>query len=66
MSETIDEKDLVKFLLKHRRCRAANFGSGRYGYVCLCGEELPSNSHHALAKHQAEKLIEKLQGTISH
>lgn len=48
------KKALKSLLLKHRKCVHVNYGAGDWGYACLCGERLRSNSHHALAEHQSE------------
>lgn len=56
MSKT--NEGLAKLLREHRRSRSANFGSGDYGYACICGERLRSNSQHATSAHQAEKVAE--------
>lgn len=55
------EKALKTLLLKHRKCVHVNYGAGDWGYACLCGERLRSNSHHALAEHQADELASWLE-----
>lgn len=50
-------KALSQVALAHRRVRAVNFGRE---YACLCGKVLRSNSHHVLAKHQADVILDTL------
>ena len=52
------KKELKSFLVKHRKCVWVNYGAGDRGYACLCGTRLRSNSHHALAEHQADVVSE--------
>lgn len=52
-SEQVRE-EIARELKTHRRVRAVNFGRD---YACLCGEVLRSNSHHALAEHQADAIL---------
>jgi len=44
---------LAKLLREHRRCRSTG-----YGYICVCGASLSSNSMKATSEHQAEKVAE--------
>lgn len=55
------KKALKAFLVKHRKCVWVNYGAGDWGYACLCGKRLRSNSHHALAEHQADELAAWLE-----
>ena len=58
-----DQRRALKSLLvKHRKCVHTNYGAGDWSYACLCGERLRSNSHHALAEHQADELAAWLEG----
>lgn len=43
------ENPLVDLLVDHRKCVY-----GVESYFCICGEDLPSNSHIRLAEHQAQ------------
>jgi len=47
---------LVGVLIAHRKCIY-----GVQNYICLCGEDLPNNSHVRLAEHQAQKIEEYLK-----
>lgn len=48
---------IAKLLINHRKCIF-----GTTNYICICGEDLPSNSHVRLAEHQAQKIEEFLEG----
>ena len=50
------ENPLVDLLVDHRKCVY-----GVENYVCICGEDLPSNSHVRLAEHQAQKIEQFLE-----
>lgn len=53
---------LAEVIKKHRRSKAKGLG---LGYVCICGEPVPSNSHHRQAEHIAEE-IRKVFSVKSH
>lgn len=44
---------LAKLLREHRRSRSTG-----YGYICVCGASLSSNSMKSTSEHQAEKVAE--------
>ena len=64
MMDEDQRKALKSLLLKHRKCVYANYGAGDWGYACLCGERLRSNSHHALAEHQSEVVAFWVDGEV--
>ena len=47
------EDKLLDLLVDHRKCI-----QGVDGYICICGEYLPSNHYIRLAEHQVEIIEE--------
>lgn len=50
------ENPLDDLLVDHRK-----YIYGVESYICICGEDLPSNSHVRLAEHQAQKIEQFLE-----
>ena len=54
------EIDFKSVLMKHGKTKQAHDGGRNFWWECACGVRLQSNSRHALASHQQDKLIDHL------